>query len=45
MKAIISETRQELGKVAAQRGAAYICKAIHERGNANIIVATGASHG
>jgi glucosamine-6-phosphate deaminase len=43
MKAIISETRQELGMVAAQRGAAYIRKAVHERGKANIIMATGSS--
>jgi glucosamine-6-phosphate deaminase len=43
MEIIISETKQELGKKAAQRGAALIRKAIHERGKANIIVATGAS--
>lgn len=43
METIISETKQELGKKAAQQGAALIRKAIHERGEANIIVATGAS--
>lgn len=43
MKAIISETGQELGRAAALKGAAYIRKAILEKGEANIIVATGAS--
>lgn len=43
MEIIISETKQELGKKAAQLGAAFIRKAIAERGEANIIVATGAS--
>ena len=43
MEIIISETKQILGKNAAQRGAELIRKAISERGEANIIVATGAS--
>jgi len=43
MKAIISETVKELGKAAARKGAAFIQKAILEKGEANIIVATGAS--
>ena len=43
MKAIILETKKELGKAAARKGAADIRKAIHEKGEANIIVATGAS--
>ncbi|MCX6222943.1 MAG: glucosamine-6-phosphate deaminase [Bacteroidia bacterium] len=43
MEIVISETKQELGKKAAEMGAKLICKAIFERGKANIIVATGAS--
>jgi glucosamine-6-phosphate deaminase len=43
MEIIISENKQVLGTVAAQRGAALIRKAILENGKANIIVATGAS--
>lgn len=43
MEIIISESKQELGKVAATQGAALIQKAIAENGKANIIVATGAS--
>jgi len=43
MEIVISETKQELGRKAAQRGAEFIRKAILERGEANIIVATGAS--
>ncbi|MEI7829563.1 MAG: glucosamine-6-phosphate deaminase [Prolixibacteraceae bacterium] len=43
MKIIISESKQELGRKAAARGAEFIRKAIRERGFANIIVATGAS--
>ena len=43
MEIIISETKQELGLKAAQSGADLIRKAILERGEANIIVATGAS--
>jgi len=43
MKIVISDSRQELGKKAAQMGADLIRKAILENGKANIIVATGAS--
>jgi glucosamine-6-phosphate deaminase len=43
MEIIISSTKQEMGKQAAQRGADLIRKVIAERGEANIIVATGAS--
>jgi len=43
MEIIISETRQILGKKAAQMGAKLIRKAILNKGKANIIVATGAS--
>lgn len=43
MKIIISETKRQLGLKAAQTGADLIRKAILERGEANIIVATGAS--
>jgi glucosamine-6-phosphate deaminase len=43
MEIIISETKQELGKAAAHRGAGLIREAILRNGKANIIVATGAS--
>jgi len=43
MELIISETKQELGKVAAQKGAELIRRAILQKREANIIVATGAS--
>ena len=43
MEIVISETKQDLGKIAAQRGAELIRQAILDRGKANIIVATGAS--
>lgn len=43
MEIIISETKQELGKLAAQKGAEFIREAIQKNGKANIIVATGAS--
>jgi glucosamine-6-phosphate deaminase len=43
MEIIISESKQELGKIAAEKGAQLIREAISERGKANIIVATGAS--
>ncbi len=43
MEIIISESKQELGEKAAQRGAGFICRAIAQRGEANIILATGAS--
>lgn len=43
MEILISETKQTLGKKAAQMGAGLIRQAILNRGSANIIVATGAS--
>ena len=43
MKIIISENKYELGKKAAENGASLIRKAVQENGEANIIVATGAS--
>lgn len=43
MEIIISETKKENGVKAAQKGAEIIKKAIAEKGEANIIVATGAS--
>lgn len=43
MEIIISQTKQELGKKAALKGAELIRQAIREKGAANIIVATGAS--
>jgi 6-phosphogluconolactonase/Glucosamine-6-phosphate isomerase/deaminase len=43
MEIVILETKKDLGKKAAQRGAETIRQAIREKGNANIIVATGAS--
>jgi len=43
METIISGNPKELGQKAARRGADLIRKAIRERGEANIIVATGAS--
>lgn len=43
MQIIISQTKKELGKKAAQAGADFIRKAIAENGSANIIVATGVS--
>lgn len=43
MEIKMSKTKQELGKKAATLGAEIIRKAIAEKGNANIIVATGAS--
>jgi glucosamine-6-phosphate deaminase len=43
MEIVISESKQILGKKAAQNGARLICRAILDRGRANIIVATGAS--
>jgi glucosamine-6-phosphate deaminase len=43
MEIIISETKQILGKKAAQMGGELIHKAILGKGKANIIVATGAS--
>ncbi len=43
MKIVISESKYELGKNAAIKGAELIRKAILDNGYANIIVATGAS--
>ena len=43
MQIIISKTKEELGKRAAKLGAELIRKVISEKGEANIIVATGAS--
>ncbi len=43
MEIIISENKKELGLKAAIKGAELIKKAIHEKGAANIILATGAS--
>ncbi len=43
MKIIISDTKEELAKEAAPKGAELICKAINERGEANIVLATGVS--
>ncbi len=43
MEIVISENKLKLGNNAAQKGAELIRKAIAERGEANIIVATGAS--
>ncbi|HEV2295050.1 MAG TPA: glucosamine-6-phosphate deaminase [Tepidisphaeraceae bacterium] len=43
MKTNISDTKQEMGRRAAEHGAELIRKAIDARGSANIIVATGAS--
>lgn len=43
MEIIISETKQKLGEKAAGKGAGLIRKAILDLGEANIILATGAS--
>jgi glucosamine-6-phosphate deaminase len=43
METITCNNKQELGRVAAARGAALIRAALGERGTAHIIVATGAS--
>jgi glucosamine-6-phosphate deaminase len=43
MEIIISNTKEELGRKAAERGADLIRNAIEKNGYANIIVATGAS--
>jgi len=43
MEIVITETKQELGKEAAMKGAGLIRKAIRDKRIANIIVATGAS--
>ena len=43
MKTLIFETKQEMGEAAAGEGARLMQHAIHEKGRANIILATGAS--
>ncbi|MBN2639401.1 MAG: glucosamine-6-phosphate deaminase [Bacteroidales bacterium] len=43
MDIIVSKTKEELGEKSAFKGAQLINKAIAEKGEANIIVATGAS--
>ncbi len=43
MKIITSETKVELGQRAAQHAAEVMRRAVSERGEANIVVATGAS--
>ena len=43
IKTVVCETKQELGRKAAQKGAELILEAIQGKGRANIIVATGAS--
>tara|TARA_R110002050_G_scaffold223672_2_gene359534 strand:- start:5104 stop:5841 length:738 start_codon:yes stop_codon:yes gene_type:complete len=43
MKIVISKDKRILGKSAAKRGAELIRKAIEKEGEANVIVATGAS--
>jgi len=43
MEIVISDSREELGKKAAEKGGKIIRKAILTKGRANIILATGAS--
>ena len=43
MEIVVLKTKKELGQKAAAKGAELIRKAIEEKGEANIIVATGAS--
>jgi len=43
METIVCQSKQELGKEAAERGAALVREAIASLGRANIILATGAS--
>ncbi|HWE01362.1 MAG TPA: glucosamine-6-phosphate deaminase [Tepidisphaeraceae bacterium] len=43
MQIIIANDKQELGNQAARAGAELIRRTIHQRGRANIVVATGAS--
>ena len=43
MKVVVSKTKVELGRQAAEHGARLIRAALKKRGTANIIVATGAS--
>src|SRR5271170_3207266 len=43
MKIVISKTKNEMGKKAAETGAALIRQTLKKHGRANLIVATGAS--
>lgn len=43
MEILIHQTKEELGKAAASKGAQLISEALKRKGSANIIVATGAS--
>ena len=43
MKVVISQDATEMGSAAAEAGAQLLCDAIERRGQANMIVATGAS--
>ena len=43
MRVVVCETRDELGRRAAQDGAGLLRRALRERGEAAVIVATGAS--
>ena len=43
MKVFIYKTKEEMGRTAARKGAELIRKAIHAKGSATIIVATGSS--
>ena len=43
MEVIQFETKDSMGKAAAEKGAGLISKAIQEKGGASIILATGAS--
>ncbi len=43
MNIVVCKDKEELGKLAAERGASLIRCAIEEKGEANIILATGAS--
>src|SRR5688572_2888329 len=43
MKVVISKSKKESGRVAAEHGAALIRRALKKNGAANVIVATGAS--
>lgn len=43
MKTIVCETKEDLGRQAADQGAEFICQAIETQGSCRIIVATGAS--
>ena len=43
MNVIVCKDKEELGRLAAERGAALIRRALEKKGKANIILATGAS--